>query len=106
MVTYRVGRSRTYKWGVETDIILEENNNILEIITVMNWPENEKEQIARGNHLIANHESQIKPEPPIDRDYVEHLLVEKGLLAEGQKLEEVKSMTELSAEVLTLEARK
>ena len=106
MITYRVGRSRPYAWGVETDIILEEGKTVLDVVTVMKWPKDEKEQAIRGAHLIANYESRPLPEVAVDREYVEKLLITKGLLTEGQKLEEVKSMTEITAEVLTLEARK
>jgi hypothetical protein len=98
MITYRVGRSRPYAWGVETDIILEDGKTVLDVVTVMQWPKDEKEQAIRGAHLIANYESRPAPEITVDREYCEKLLVEKGLLIEGQKLEEVKSVTEITAE--------
>jgi hypothetical protein len=100
MTGYTVGRSTSFPWGIETEIHITTDGKPVASVTVMKWPKDEKEQAARGAHLVANHEAQLaeKPVVAVDREYVEKLLITKGLLVEGQKLEEVKSVVEITAE--------
>jgi hypothetical protein len=100
MTGYTVGRSTRFPWGIETEIHITTDGKPIASVTVMQWPKDEKEQALRGAHLVANWEAQLAEQPvvAVDREYVEKLLITKGLLVEGQKLEEVKSVVEITAE--------
>ena len=54
-MTYRAGSSRSYPWGVETDIHIEDGGVVLRTVTVTQWPDDPVAQEARGNHLMQNY---------------------------------------------------
>lgn len=100
MLAYRVGSSSTHPWGVETVIYIEDDGKVVRSVTVMQWPKDEKFQAARGAKLIQNYldglAEQAKPSLTLERAAVEELLVAKGILKVGERVEDVKSATELS----------
>ncbi len=89
-MTYRQGSSRSYPWGVETDIHIEDGKTLVRTVTVTKWPKGELDQAVRGARLIANCEAdmaeQDKPEPVmVPLADVEKVLAEKGLITVNQK---------------------
>ena len=87
-MTYRAGSFRSYPWGVETDIYIEDGKTLVRTVTVTEWPKDETEQAVRGARLIANcaEELSVKPEPVmVPLADVEQMLVEKGLITVDQK---------------------
>ena len=59
MLTYNVGSSRSFPWGIETDIHIIDSDVTVRTITVMHWPDGLEEQEIRGNHLIQNYLDEI-----------------------------------------------
>ena len=109
-MTYRAGSSRSYPWGVETDIHIEDGKTLVRTVTVTKWPKDETEQAVRGARLIANcaEELAVKSEPVmVDIATVEKVLAEKGLITATQKYADfVASTVKLVAPVDIEEAEK
>lgn len=103
MLAYRVGNQSQHPWGVETTIHIEDDGKRVRSVTVMQWPDkDEKLQAQRGAKLIQNYLDDLaeaeKPSELVSRAEVEALLVKQGLLREGERVESVKAVSELTAE--------